>query len=309
MQKLQWDFDGFSELASAKFDSDTLLVGQSLSASQTLISQNGTFELGFFKRGTSVNIYLGIWYKNFADKIYVWVANRESPSNDPASSKLELSADGNLVLLTNVTKTIWSTAPASSMSNTSTAEAVLLDDGNFVVRDGSNPPTIYWQSFDYPTDTWLPGGKLGINKHTGQVQRLISWKNSEDPAPGMFSFGIDPNGSSQLFIEWNRSHRYWSSGMAEEVAKLNKREEKTERKREEEAAEQPVLFLRFPSRSSLDRAEILTAASRRVALHSGRLDRRLVAWKLAVLTENGAVSILNLRKNSCEPIIVDSGSF
>jgi len=142
----------------------------------------------------------------------VWVANRESPSNDPASSKLELSADGNLVLLMNFTKTVWSTALASSMSNASTAEAVLLDDGNFVVRDGSNPPTIYWQSFDYPTDTWLPGGKLGINKHTGQVQRLISWKNSEDPAPGMFSMRIDSNGSSQYFIEWNRSHRYWSSG-------------------------------------------------------------------------------------------------
>jgi hypothetical protein len=191
---------------------DTLLVGQSLSARETLISQNGTFELGFFKPGTSVSIYLGIWYKNFENKMIVWVANRESPSNDPASSKLELSADGNLVLLTNFSKTIWSTALASSMSNTSTAEAVLLDDGNFVVRDGSNPPTIYWQSFDYPTDTWLPGGKLGINKHTGQVQRLISWKNSEDPAPGMFSMRIDPNGSSQVFVEWNRSHRYWSSG-------------------------------------------------------------------------------------------------
>ncbi|KAI5587150.1 hypothetical protein BDE02_05G012100 [Populus trichocarpa] len=191
---------------------DTLLVGESLSARETLISQNGTFELGFFQPGTSVNIYLGIWYKNFENKMIVWVANRESPSNDPASSKLELSADGNLVLLTNFSKTIWSTALASSMSNTSTAEAVLLDDGNFVVRDGSNPSTIYWQSFDYPTDTWLPGGKLGINKHTGQVRRLISWKNSEDPAPGMFSMGIDPTGSGQFFIEWNRSHWYWSSG-------------------------------------------------------------------------------------------------
>ncbi|KAJ6918083.1 hypothetical protein NC651_012338 [Populus alba x Populus x berolinensis] len=197
---------------SASATCDTLLVGQSLSASETLISQNGTFELGFFKPGTSVNIYLGIWYKNFVDKAPVWVANRESPSNDPASSKLELSADGNLVLLMNSNKTVWSTDLASSMSNTSTAEAVLLDDGNFVVRDGSNPSDIYWQSFDYPTDTWLPGAKLGLNKHTGQVQRLISWKNKEDPAPGMFSIGIDPNGSSQLFIEWNRSHRYWSSG-------------------------------------------------------------------------------------------------
>ncbi|KAG5244699.1 G-type lectin S-receptor serine/threonine-protein kinase [Salix suchowensis] len=182
------------------FSIDTILVGQSLKVSQTLVSQKGIFELGFFHRGTVDNIYLGIWYKNF------------SPSNILDSSKLELLSDGNLVLLKTLTETVWSTTLASSMPNTTKAEAVILDDGNFVIRDGSNPSTIYWQSFDYPTDTWLPGAKLGINKHTGQVQRLISWKNSEDPAPGMFSVGIDPNGSSQFFIEWNRSHRYWSSG-------------------------------------------------------------------------------------------------
>ncbi|KAB5556152.1 hypothetical protein DKX38_007061 [Salix brachista] len=191
---------------------DTILASQSLSVSQTLLSQNRIFELGFFRPGTSHNIYLGIWHRNFGNNAIVWVANRESPSNNPASLKLELLSDGNLVLLKNVTKTVWSTALASSMPNTTKAEAVILDDGYFVIRDGSNPSTIYWQSFDYPTDTWLPGAKLGINKHTGQVQRLISWKNSEDPAPGMFSVGIDPNGSSQFFIEWNRSHRYWSSG-------------------------------------------------------------------------------------------------
>ncbi|KAG5244719.1 G-type lectin S-receptor serine/threonine-protein kinase [Salix suchowensis] len=190
---------------------DTISVGQSLPVSQTLVSQNGIFELGFFP-GTFDNIYLGIWYKIFADKRIVWVANRENPSNNPASSKLELLSDGNLVLRKNFTATVWSTALASSMPNTTKAQAVIRDDGNFVIRDGSNPSTIYWQSFDYPTDTWLPGAKLGINKHTGQVQRLISWKTSKDPAPGMFSVGIDPTGSSQFFIEWNRSHRYWSSG-------------------------------------------------------------------------------------------------
>ena len=82
-----------------------------------------------------------------------------------------------------------------------------------------------------------------------------------------------------------------------ELKVKNRREEKkTERKK---AAEHPVLFLQFPARSPLDRAEILTAASRHVALHSGRLDRRLVAWKLAVWTENGAVSIV-----SFSPIIL-----
>lgn len=190
--------------------SDTLSVGQSLSVTQSLISEGRTFELGFFRPGASQNIYLGIWYKNFADKIIVWVANRESPLN-PASLKLELSPDGNLVLLTNFTETVWSTALISPILNST--EAILLDNGNFVIRDVSNTSITYWQSFDNPTDTWLPGGKLGINKQTGQVQRLISWKNSEDPAPGMFSVGIDPNGSIQYFIEWNRSHRYWSSGV------------------------------------------------------------------------------------------------
>ncbi|KAJ6426905.1 hypothetical protein OIU84_022489 [Salix udensis] len=124
---------------------------------------------------------------------------------------LELSPDGNLVLLTNFTETVWSTALKSPILNST--EARLLDNGNFVIREVSNTSITYWQSFDYPTDTWLPGGKLGINKQTGQVQRLISWKNSEDPAPGMFSVGIDPNGSIQYFIEWNRSRRYWSSGV------------------------------------------------------------------------------------------------
>jgi len=169
--------------------SDTLSVGQSLSVTQSLISEGRTFELGFFRPGASQNIYLGIWYKNFADKIIVWVANRESPLN-PASLKLELSPDGNLVLLTNFTETVWSTALISPILNST--EAILLDNGNFVIRDVSNTSITYWQSFDNPTDTWLPGGKLGINKQNGQVQRLISWKNSEDPAPGMFSVGIDP---------------------------------------------------------------------------------------------------------------------
>ncbi|KAJ6414099.1 hypothetical protein OIU84_006838 [Salix udensis] len=28
----------------------------------------------------------------------------------------------------------------------------------------------------------------------------------------MFSVGVDTKGSGQIFMEWNRSHRYWSSG-------------------------------------------------------------------------------------------------
>ncbi|KAJ8754337.1 hypothetical protein K2173_002788 [Erythroxylum novogranatense] len=192
---------------------DRLSLGQGLYSTQTLVSQNGFYELGFFTRGSlkpaPLPTYLGIWYKNFADKIYVWEANRENPLLDPASLRLELSSDGNIVLI-ELNRTAWSTSVTSKVSNST--EAVLLDSGNFVIRDDLNPSTVYWQSFDYPTDIWLPGAKLGIDKRNGREQRLISWKNSEDPSPGLFSLGVDLNGDPRLFLEWNNSVRYWTSG-------------------------------------------------------------------------------------------------
>ncbi|XP_028065220.1 G-type lectin S-receptor-like serine/threonine-protein kinase At4g27290 [Camellia sinensis] len=193
--------------------SDTLSAAQRLSGSQTLVSQGSIYELGFFRPGNSLNVYLGIWFKNFAERIEVWVANRDKPLSDPSSLKLGLSEDGNLVLLDSLSKTlIWTTNLVSPPISNST-EAVLLDDGNFILRNGSEPSTIYWQSFDHPTDTWMPGAKLGINKLTGKTQLLTSWKNSEDPAPGRFSLQVDPNGSSQFFMVWNMSRIYWTSGV------------------------------------------------------------------------------------------------
>ncbi|RXH83015.1 hypothetical protein DVH24_003513 [Malus domestica] len=51
--------------------------------------------------------------------------------------------------------------------------------------------TYLWQSFDYPSDTWLPGMKLGWDLRTGLKQLLSSWKDSEDPSPGDFTYGIE----------------------------------------------------------------------------------------------------------------------
>jgi hypothetical protein len=191
---------------------DTLSTGEPLSVRETIISESGNFVLGFFRPDTSSKIYLGIWYNDFDVKDFVWVANRENPLSEASSSRLELSEDGNLVLLEGSSKTpFWSTNLALPLKNLT--EAVLGDDGNFVLRDSSNPSTIFWESFDHPTDTWLPGAKLGIDKITGKSKQLISWKNSKDPAPGMFSFGLDLDRSSQLILEWNRSQEYWSSGL------------------------------------------------------------------------------------------------
>ncbi|XP_026413175.1 G-type lectin S-receptor-like serine/threonine-protein kinase At1g11300 [Papaver somniferum] len=196
---------------------DTISSGDSLTGDQTIISKSDRFVLGFFKPGMSQNYYIGIWYSynKVSVQTVVWVANRDAPLLDPSTSKLTLS-DGNLVLLSGYSDSpIWSTNLASSTLNTT--EVVLGDDGNLVLRDISNPSVVIWQSFDYPTNTWLPGGKIGFNKRTNQSQTLTSWRSREDPATGFYS--LKSNGTNQYFIYWNNSEEIWKSGEWDERLK------------------------------------------------------------------------------------------
>ncbi|KAM2653054.1 hypothetical protein EV2_024739 [Malus domestica] len=190
---------------------DSITANQSLSGDQTIVSGAGVFELGFFNPGNSSNFYIGMWYTKqvVSERTIVWVANREKPVSDRFSSVLRIS-DGNLVLLNESKTPIWSTNLTSSSATT----ARLLDTGNLVLRSGSGNITseALWQSFDHPAHTWLPGGRIGFNTVTKQTQILTSWKSSEDPAPGLFSLELDPNGSNAYLILWNRSRQYWTSG-------------------------------------------------------------------------------------------------
>ncbi|PON66950.1 S-receptor-like serine/threonine-protein kinase [Trema orientale] len=186
---------------------DTIFANQSLSGDQTIVSAGGIFELGFFKPGNSSNYYLGMWYKEVAQTI-VWVANREKPVSNKFSSELRI-LDGNLVLFNESKIPVWSTNVNFTSSHS--VEAVLLDNGNLVLKDGSNSSEPFWESLDYPTHTWLPGSKLGYNKKAKTNQLLTSWKNPEDPAPGLFSLELSPKDNSYIIL-WNRSKQYWNSG-------------------------------------------------------------------------------------------------
>ncbi|KAK3184273.1 hypothetical protein Dsin_031559 [Dipteronia sinensis] len=192
---------------------DTISANQSLSGDQTIVSAGGVFVLGFFKPGNSSNYYIGMWYnlEKVHEQTIVWVANREKPISDRYNSVLRIS-DGNLVLFDESKTSIWSTNVSSTTSNS--VEAVLKDDGNVVLRErSSNLTELLWQSFDYPGHTWFPGMKIGYNKKTKVNQLLTSWKNREDPAPGLFSLELDPtNGSNQYILLWNKSENYWTSG-------------------------------------------------------------------------------------------------
>ncbi|KAL5151869.1 G-type lectin S-receptor-like serine/threonine-protein kinase [Glycine soja] len=78
--------------------------------------------------------------------------------------------------------------------------------------DVIQPQKLVHASFDHPTDMWLPGGKIKLDNKTKKPQYLTSWKNNQDPAMGLFSLELDPEGSTSYLILWNKPEEYWTSG-------------------------------------------------------------------------------------------------
>ncbi|KAK3145232.1 hypothetical protein QOZ80_4AG0325850 [Eleusine coracana subsp. coracana] len=190
---------------------DKLFSGQALAGDERLVSSNGKFALGFFQTGSksfnnTVHLYLGIWFNKIPKRTPVWTANGANPISNLVSPKLVIAGDGNLVIFAQDT-IVWSALANITASNT---VVVLSDIGNLVLRSSSNSSDIFWQSFDYPTDTLLPGAKLGQNKVTGVVRRIVSRKNSVDQAPGIYSNMLGLDGMMRL--SWKLSTEYWNSG-------------------------------------------------------------------------------------------------
>ncbi|KAK3424081.1 hypothetical protein EUGRSUZ_F00857 [Eucalyptus grandis] len=69
------------------------------------------------------------------------------------------------------------------------------DTGNLVLRENSslNSDDYRWQSFDHPSDTVLPGMKLGWDVNIGFERCLTSWKSKDDPSPGDYTFRLNIN--------------------------------------------------------------------------------------------------------------------
>ncbi|KAK4587115.1 hypothetical protein RGQ29_024015 [Quercus rubra] len=168
---------------------DSISKSESLSESITLVSKHESYALGFFSPGNSSNRYLGIWYNNIPGRTVVWVANRLNPIND-SSGMLMVNSTGSLVLLSQNRTVAWS---ANSTKQALNPIVQLLDSGNLVLREENeeNPENYLWQSFDYPSDTWLPGMKLGWDLRTGLERSLTAWKSPDDPSPGELKWGIE----------------------------------------------------------------------------------------------------------------------
>nr|KAJ0197713.1 hypothetical protein LSAT_V11C700384330 [Lactuca sativa] len=177
---------------------DMISDSRFLTEADTLVSPAGIFKLGFFRPGSSENKYVGISYKKISVETVVWVANRDFPVNGSSSGKLRIVSPGNLVLMkgNDTNDVIWSTNTTSSGNVT----VHLEDNGNLVVRE-TIEEKILWQSFDYPTDTLLPGMKVGRNFLTGKEWTLSQWKSNQDPAPGEFTWSADTSGYPQIILK------------------------------------------------------------------------------------------------------------
>uniref|UniRef100_A0A0E0FIM7 non-specific serine/threonine protein kinase n=1 Tax=Oryza nivara TaxID=4536 RepID=A0A0E0FIM7_ORYNI len=153
---------------------DTLLPGKSLSGNQVLISKGGAFGLGFncLSPPCYSDSTFGIWYikSSTCRSLLVWAPVANFCIFNPWSSSFILSEDGKLNLIIDGSLSWSSNGVETSVS----AVAILLDNGNLVIRDQVNSTMVFWQSFDNPIGILLPGGWLGFNRMTGKNVSLSS---------------------------------------------------------------------------------------------------------------------------------------
>ncbi|XP_057984191.1 G-type lectin S-receptor-like serine/threonine-protein kinase CES101 [Malania oleifera] len=217
---IPWSFLSLAPSSSAS--RNMLFPGDALGFSDQLVSAGGKFKFGFFRPRASTNCYVAIWLNaevaGSEDKQVVWVANRNTPISDTSEDlQLQIARDGTLQVSCGRGR-LFILNPKLQQGNTSANVTVtLLDSGNLVVGEfgsNGNKTQVFWESFDEPTDTLLPGMKLGFNLRTGRNRTLSSWMSRDVPTPGVFTLGLDPGGSRQLILWWHQSV-YWSSGLWE----------------------------------------------------------------------------------------------
>ncbi|EEC79478.1 hypothetical protein OsI_20509 [Oryza sativa Indica Group] len=160
---------------------DSIAPGEPLAGHDTLVSagagDGGGFALGFFTPPGSNDTYVGVWYARVSPRTVVWVANRADPVPGPvdgnAGATLSVSRACELAVADANSTVVWSVSPAT----TGPCTARIRDDGNLVVTDERG--RVAWQGFDHPTDTLLPGMRIGVDFAAGNNMTLTA----KEPAP------------------------------------------------------------------------------------------------------------------------------
>ncbi|KAG2332697.1 hypothetical protein Bca52824_003877 [Brassica carinata] len=77
----------------------------------------------------------------------------------------------------------------------------------------ANTDAYLWESFEYPTDSWLPNMLVGTNARTGGGNITItSWKTPSDPSPGSYTASLVLAAYPEIHIVNNSNATVWRSG-------------------------------------------------------------------------------------------------
>ncbi|GFQ08620.1 g-type lectin s-receptor-like serine/threonine-protein kinase at4g27290, partial [Phtheirospermum japonicum] len=96
----------------------------------------------------------------------------------------------------------------SAKAKNTSSESVM--GRNLVLLEDSSQSYYLWQSFDHPTDTWLPGMKMIDDIDAGLEKYLTSWRNSDDPSTGDYVFRIENKGLPETVTYKGTMKRYRS---------------------------------------------------------------------------------------------------
>ncbi|GLJ05486.1 hypothetical protein SUGI_0018930 [Cryptomeria japonica] len=145
------------------------------------VSPNGQFAFRFYPLPPTLYV-VGIWFDRVSPKTIAWTILKDKQDVPVVSTSSLQLTDRALRLFDDRKNVLW-----SSNNTDKVATAAMLDNGNFVLLNASFG-TI-WQSFDYPTDTFLPGQTLKpytnmfsrastINFSAGRFELSMQWDNN-----------------------------------------------------------------------------------------------------------------------------------
>ncbi|KAF7110293.1 hypothetical protein CFC21_110426 [Triticum aestivum] len=200
-----------------------LLVANKLTGGSTLRPPNyitclsGEYAFGFRALGNDPSRFLlAVWF-NFnlsqaadpAEQRVVWYAkDPDSGSAITVTGLSVFSINGQLFLADTNSSSIWRNP---NPSNEYGSDLVLQDSGNlqFLAYAGS---TVMWESFQYPTDTLLPGQSMGSGA------ALQSKRTDTDFSRGRFGLYMQADGNIVLYLmnhatsNLDPSNAYWVTG-------------------------------------------------------------------------------------------------
>ncbi|KAH9717741.1 hypothetical protein KPL71_021942 [Citrus sinensis] len=190
--------------AAAKKKHSNISIGSSLSSTgnSSWRSPSGLYAYGFYQQRNGSSYYVGVFLAGIPEKTVVWTANRDNP---PVSSDATLmfNFEGRIVLRSGEQGQDSIIADDSQFASS----ASILDSGSFVLHNSDGK--VIWQTFDHPTDTFLPTQRLSAGTE------LFSGISKTDPSTGLFWLNMQHD---THLVQYPKNtpdtapYSYWASG-------------------------------------------------------------------------------------------------